>query len=303
MKNYLSGAACFALATLIFAPAAQARTCSGAGDLIGSYGFVGSRSLFAGASVLPPGSTGATLPATPVGQLVTGAVATSPFSTVGVIGFDGAGNLLASTGNGTPNIVAGSYSVNTDCSISGTINNVFGAGTTVITSDTVASASFQGVIVDRGNEIDLWQTSSGSGTVITMKRTIGASGCTTGNLSGNYGFVTVGNTLATASGAASPALTSSIVAGRLFADGSGNLMLDGPGSSSPLSAAQITGSYTVNGDCTGTARLALSGGQVRNINFVLVNESACTINGSGPQELDFAFTDPGFTGIGVAKQQ
>lgn len=292
----------------------QARTCSGNGDLVGSYGFVAARSLFPASAVNPPGSTavtlppapvsppgttGATLPATAIGQLVMGASATSPFSTAGVIGFDGGGNLLASASGGTPNIPVGTYSVNTDCSISGTINNVFGTGTTV-TTGTAPSTTFQGVIVDRGNEIDV--TSGGS--VITMKRTIQANGCSTASLNGNFGFATVGNTVTTPSSpTVSTTITASTVVGRLFADGSGNLLLDAPGAKSPLTAAQITGTYTVNSDCSGTASLVFSGGQIRNIRFAVVNESSCSLNNPAGSELDFAFSDSGFIGGGIAKQQ
>ena len=44
--------------------------------------------------------------------------------------------------------------------------------------------------------------------------------------------------------------------GRLNADGQGNFVQDSAGLASPLTQLQLTGTYTVNLDCSGTATLA-----------------------------------------------
>lgn len=313
-----------ALATLVFVPVSEARTCSGNGDLIGSYGFVASRDLFVGApatpagsggftfvpvAATPPGTTEALSTTTPIGQLVAGSAGASPFTAAGVLAFDGNGNLLASNSGGVPNIIlngSGAYKVNTDCTVSGTIdlNNTVFTTTSSVPAPIVA---FQGVIVDRGNEIDITTTGgTASGLVITMKKTIQASGCSTGSLNGTYGFVGSANTITTPTGG-SAALTSSLVLGRFFADGAGSLLLDAPGAASSLSGLEIAAgtksTYTVNQDCTGSATLALNNGTVRGIKFVIVNECPVGSSGTAPQEVLFVFSDSTVSGRGSAKQQ
>src|SRR6266446_5360985 len=96
MKNgtHFTTVATVLFGMVLLAPILQARTCSGNGDILGSYGFIGSRSGFfllgatapgtttASASAplipvpaLPPGSTAATTvtgSSTPFGSLVAG---------------------------------------------------------------------------------------------------------------------------------------------------------------------------------------------------------------------------------------
>jgi hypothetical protein len=89
--------------------------------------------------------------------------------------------------------------------------------------------------------------------------------------------------------------------GRFVADGAGNLVTDGFGEASPLTAREITGTYTVNPDCTGTATLITSAGTKRNANFVIVTQGP-TLS-TGTQALEFAFSDTGVVGTGTAQQQ
>ena len=70
---------------------------------------------------------------------------------------------------------------------------------------------------------------------------------------------------------------------------------------SPLSNRQLTGTYTVNMDCTGTATLATADGKKRGANFVIVTQGSNLTNGA--QTLEFAFTDAGVVGSGLAQQQ
>jgi hypothetical protein len=89
--------------------------------------------------------------------------------------------------------------------------------------------------------------------------------------------------------------------GRFFADGNGNLTTDAAALASTTHLG-ITGSYTVNSDCTGTARLTDASGVSRDINFVLVEKASQAIVGP-KQELDFVFSDSGVFGSGYADAQ
>src|SRR5437773_3990962 len=117
------------LGTVSLTSALQARTCSGNGDIIGSYAFFGSRGGFfllgstppgstsaSGVTpigVTPPGTTSVTGPLIPIGVTAPGSTAAAisinpwskfiaslagntAFSTVGRIFADGVGNLYAS---------------------------------------------------------------------------------------------------------------------------------------------------------------------------------------------------------------
>ena len=88
--------------------------------------------------------------------------------------------------------------------------------------------------------------------------------------------------------------------GRFVADGAGNLVLDQPGSGSPIKRT-LTGTYSINIDCTGTARLVDAAGAARNIGFVLLNGERQLRNPT--QSLQFVFTDSGVIGSGTATQQ
>src|SRR5438067_12534450 len=70
--------------TVFLVPALQARTCSGNGDVIGSYAFYGSRGGFFLLGATPPGSTSAT-GVTPIGVTPPGTTAVSgPLVPIGV---------------------------------------------------------------------------------------------------------------------------------------------------------------------------------------------------------------------------
>jgi hypothetical protein len=91
------------------------------------------------------------------------------------------------------------------------------------------------------------------------------------------------------------------ILGRFVADGAGNLVEDAIAQASPLSNRKVTGTYTVNMDCTGTATLITADGKKRGANIVIVTQGSDLTN--GPQALEFSFTDPGVVGSGVAQQQ
>jgi hypothetical protein len=333
-RTYFTVAAALIGSSLLI-QGAEARTCTGKGDVVGSYGFVGSRDGFFLLGATAPGSnyavgSGPLIPVaitppgtvigskTPIGNLIAGLSNPAVFSATGRLSADGLGNLFASSASlGSPTL-AGTYTVNADCSITMTLTDPFltsGSGTGGTT--TGASVSLVGTLVDvNSNEIDLVSTgSSSAGAVVTLTKTTQFSSCTNASLSSNYGVsgqgmynATGGNGIGigggtTATGAFTSGVTGTLgtafsLLGRFVADGAGNFIQDFAGTGSPVQRS-ITGTYLVSPDCTGTGRFIDSAGVSRNISFVLVNQPG----GSTRPELDFAFTDPGVFGGGVAKQQ
>jgi hypothetical protein len=291
---------------------------------------------------------------------------TAIFGTVGRITADGAGNLFATPGPNTSAATqVGTYSVNGDCTISVTLTDAFqgmagtngtgnttggsggntggtgntggitGNGTTTSTV-TPLSANLEGVVLNRGNEIDLVQvvqSSSSSSTAtpvganITLRKMFQATGCTNATLNGGFGMASqaalsssvvnggtgtgntgtgnsggTGNTGGTdTGGTTSASQTSFPLVGRFFANGDGNLVTIG--ASSTLPGRQLVGNYTVHSDCTGTAQLITNSGVTRNISFAIVQSpaGACT-NSAGAPQLLFGFTDQGINGFGTASQ-
>jgi len=250
------------------------------------------------------------------------------------------GNFYAapSAGSLTVNTLAGTYSVNADCTLTATLGDPFVTGTTTGTPPVIVpgtntpfsaanTVTLEGVVVNAGsgNEIDLVTTGANTGAVVTLSKTAQFSSCSNASLSGSYGVTgeglfstnantAVGGTSSTppatgafTSGVGGPLGTPFNLLGRFVADGSGNFVTDFFSSTSTVKRA-IAGTYVVNGDCTGTARLVDSAGVGRNIAFVLVNDAAaCSAAGTAStsvrQALDFVFTDPGVIGSGTAKQQ
>src|SRR5262249_3865174 len=123
------------LGAALLAPMLEARTCSGNGDVIGSYGFIGSRNGYFLVGATAPGSTSAgpliPVPATPpgstpaatvtgsntpFGNLFAGLANYNAFAAVGRIFADGMGNLYAAptAGGLTMNTLVGTYTVTSD---------------------------------------------------------------------------------------------------------------------------------------------------------------------------------------------
>jgi hypothetical protein len=281
-----------------------ARSCSGNGDVLGAYGFVGARS-FVAVPIPPPGTTGVPGSPTAVGNLLKGANDTPLFATAGRLFADGTGNWFA-TSSATPATLerVGTYTVNSDCTISITLNDVFVTmGGTPTTR--AASATFEGIIVDDSKEIQLAQTgASGTGTVLSLKKMAQFSACSNASLSGTFGILAPGFT---AGAPGTGTLAPFNLVGRISADGAGNFGLD-RSVGAPLQQRQFTGTYTVNTDCTGTARLVDPDRRTRNISFVLVSPSSTVVNPNTNDpsparvELQFVFTDSGVTGTGTGKQ-
>ena len=308
--------------TTIAAPIVSAQTCSGVADFIGGYGFVASRSFFVPVGVTPPGTPGGSifvpiavtapgtstgLSLTPIGKLITSAFGPSPFASTGRVQSDGSGNLFAFSGVSSLPASAriGTYTVNTDCTVAMTIFDFPSATTGVAPTGTGTQITLEGAISDSGDVVELIQTGTAAvGASMRLQRTAQNNACNNASLNGRLN-VTGGGLLLSGSG-----ITATVVplafTGVLFADGAGNFTTPPGQANSALKARHITGTYTVNADCTGTGTL-MNGGVSRAINFVLVNSDRGTdcppprVNFTDKRALWFTFTDAATPGFGVAQ--
>jgi hypothetical protein len=218
----------------LLSPLARAQFCNLTNSsLTGAYGYVANE---AGAVVTTTGtssttSTGTTgtgtttttttttssgYSSTNLGALLGGISASNQLALSGVLVFDGAGNVSAASTPGGAAVHVGTYNVNSDCSVSVSLTDVFG---------TITSATkFAGIVLGGGQEIDLTSqtslqsysktgttttgggTSIGTGTTSTgtttststtstgglnmrLVRVFLNNGCSDSNLNGLYGFV------------------------------------------------------------------------------------------------------------------
>jgi hypothetical protein len=297
----LQRAVIITLGGVMFVPTLAARSCGGNGDVVGSFGWLGIRtSDFVPVAVTPPGTTAAAS-STSIGGLVAGAVNTAAFASVGRVFLDGNGGVFATSTPGGIQTPAGTYTVNLDCTVSVTLTDAFAtlAATTGIIPS-AASATFEGVVVEGGNEIDLTQTGSSVGTSVTLRKTKQA--CSIDGVFSAFGLTATGvTTTPSATIGGIPTTAPFGILGRFVADGAGNLVEDAIAQASPLNSRKVTGTYTVNMDCTGTATLVTADGKKRGANIVIVTQGSDLTN--SPQALEFAFTDSGVVGSGVAQQQ
>src|SRR5262249_47645323 len=130
---------------------------------------------------------------TPIGALTAAAANSAVFASVGRLFIDGNGGLFSSATPGAPVQQVGTYTVNSDCTISATLTDSFatpgGAGLTPVP----ASVNFEGVVVQNGNEVDLVQAGTVSGgAVITLKKTRQFNGCGNDSLTGPLGLTAAG---------------------------------------------------------------------------------------------------------------
>jgi hypothetical protein len=173
--------------------------------------------------------------------------------------FDGNGNIFASsTVGGPPNIIVGTYTANGDCSITITLKDAFSTSTPA-----PAAVSFTGLLAGGGTSINLYPTAQltpPAGTnatttaLLVLYRIPAQQACSAATLTGPYALVGTGFTSSNVSTA---------FLARILFDGTGKL-LDGTttGVTTPLSSLQYIGTYTVNGDCTGTLTMKPSGPSV-----------------------------------------
>jgi hypothetical protein len=151
------------------------------------------------------------------------------------------------------------------------------SGTGSSTTSTT-TATFEGVLVERTNEIQLVQTDNVGGSDLALVHTISTAGtCTNSSFMGSFGVVSKlavlnlsgaasgsSGTGGTASGSSSGSSTVSVfpnvnlfpVIGQLNADGNGNFVLLA-NSAHSAGFNEITGTYTVYPDCAGIATLMI----------------------------------------------
>ena len=299
------------LALIAAWPAVQpalAQSCTGLSDFSGHYMFVASRSAYSTAAPAPERVTNIPQkysPA-PVGILLRGALDTAPFAGVGRILADGQGGLYAGPAEAVYITTrVGSYSVSQECTLSMTLTDGF-LPIDLIAPPTPAAVRFTGVLQSRGGESTLSQISGGEGTMLALSRAHQANSCSNATFTGPYGLAAQGVRLAeTEPEAKTPNLdlSSFSMVGRIISDGAGSLFLqDG----TQGTALQLTGTYTLLADCSGTAKIT-DGKTTRTINFVLTQANSAqnfTASGVGFSRpvMHFVIADPRLAVTGVGRE-
>jgi hypothetical protein len=112
------------------------------------------------------------------------------------------------------------------------------------------------------------------------------SPCTTRSIDGSYAYLVSGTNVGGGLVAA---------VGLVTTDGEGSLTAnDTVSANGAIIRRTITGTYSVNGDCTGTVTFTDQFGLTTNLDFVLAE---------GRQELNFIQTDPGTVTTGIGRKQ
>jgi len=320
--------------SVLMSPLAQAQFCGLTnGNLSGTYGYVASE---AGTVVVPASGTDATGSGTAatiatntfstsnLGQLLGGIAAGNQLALGGVLMFDGAGDISAAATSGGSAVRVGTYTVNSDCSVSVSLTDPFGTATAV--------TQLAGVVLGRGAEIDLTSsaalgssgaatstttsttttTTSGSGLSIKLVRALYQSGCLDSNLLGLYGFVLNPTSIQT-----TPAAEPSAVMGYLVFDGAGHIVPLSSMAGAPaaaFTALQYTGTYAVDSDCSGsmtigkpaaaTATTTAAASSSMTLNFVITPPTSAGGFAFAPAPaLDLSFSTADAAGSGYALAQ
>lgn len=143
------------------------------------------------------------------------------------------------------------------------------------------SINLEGLVFSQGARVALMLTgATDTSATVTLQRLLQFGACTDATLNGVFGLVsqvtstalpssgTAGNT-ANGNTSSQSVATSSFI-GRLVADGAGTFGSDALSSQSSLTTLQLTGSYTVNPDCSGTATVTNTTGATYNADFLIV---------------------------------
>ncbi len=338
MKNYwtrIFGLAGFCLLGSL----ASAQVCQfSTSNLLGQYAFVANQ--FGTVPFNPPGTTGIVVPApfspTPLGNFLNGVNSGRQFAVLGALSFDGSGAITAASSATTTNASpVGTYTINSDCSVTVVLNDAFG-------SDSILPTSFVGAILGNGEEIDfnnfvttvggsgISGLPNGTGPFFKLVKVQNRNFCSVSSLTGLYGFVvntsTVPPTSATPTGVATPSPTAATVVGYLNFDGTGKINANSapaPTDTSTTAAnvnalqrsLQYSGVYTVNPDCSGSMTItnatSLKGAtgttgataQSFTISFVELGGSGPTLSPFTLPELVLAISNNGMVGAGYAIAQ
>ncbi len=178
-------------------------------------------------------------------------------ASVGQLTADGKGHFTGIFTNSTAGVISsnvgvtGTYSVKTSCT-----------GTTTLTPSGGTATTFSMVVVSNGGQVELTETKAGAseyGYAVAQ----GKATCTNAGIKNTFGFRGGGYT---------SALVPNAFAGQVKVDGLGGIT--GSESASfggTIESFSLTGSYSVNSNCTGTATFNGSGGEVAHTYFVIVN--------------------------------
>ncbi len=183
----------------------------------------------------------------------------SPNNTVGLLSFDGKGGftgiVTTSKGGVVQNgPVSGTYQVSTNCTGSGTV--VLGGKTRHLNLDvTSGGAGFDFIQTDSGRTLSGFAIAQGKPT------------CTDAGVKGTYGFQAAGlfETIGPVA-----------FTGQLKLDGAGNVTGTESGSlnGTIFSNLKLTGTYAVNSNCTGSAKVTPQGLSTFNLNLVVIGGGA-----------------------------
>jgi hypothetical protein len=201
--------------------------------------------------------------AVPVGSARVGAE-------TGIVTFDGQGNSSGSaTGNADGYIYhvtfTGKYSVNPDCTADVTIN-LAGRGT--------ATGTY--IIVDEGNEFEFLNLSDSAVEFGRFRKM--PQNCTNATLNGNYGYLAQGFFLHHRGEPVGSTYVGVSIGVETF-DGNGNTnALETSNASGIIFHQTLTGTYSVNADCTATATMTFPDGGTATATFTIVD---------GGNELEF----------------
>jgi uncharacterized protein (TIGR03437 family) len=194
-----------------------------------------------------------------------------PFADAGRIVADGSGNFTGqSTYSASGAIIrrtlAGAFSIGSACSGTATIRDNFG------NVDKLAVA-----VLSNGQ---LLLIQSDNGTILSGGAQRGQYACSTGSLTGPYAYANAGFNISTS--------------GIIPEADSGLYTSDGNGHISGTDARIVTGSYSVNSDCTGSAILTDAPGNSTNLDLFVAE---------GGAQVQFIQTDSGVVLSGSARQQ
>jgi hypothetical protein len=191
------------------------------------------------------------------GFTLTGEDATGQLAaTVGQLTADGKGNFTGIFTNSTAGVISsdvaltGMYSVKTNCT-----------GTTTITPSGSTATTFSLVVVSNGGQFELVDTTAGSSTY-GYALAQGKATCTNAGVKNTYGF--------RGGGYAFPSLAPNAWVGQVKLDGLGGYTGSETASlGGTIERFSLTGTYSVNSNCTGTE--TSNGSKVTHTFFVIVN--------------------------------
>ena len=202
------------------------------------------------------GSYGGQLSGTAAGVTALSAKSSSTSPQLGLtrLVFDGQGTVTGSatfdaTAAASRSQITGTYSVNTDCTISLALTNTL-----------AGQQNWNGVLVAGGDRVYLAQIDTAAPFSGSVERARAL--CTAADFNGSYGFRRSGVTLAASAGAANAAATtSSDSVGFISADGIGSFSLSESIAGSGSAGWNVsTGTYTIGEDCSVTLTFDASPG-------------------------------------------